>query len=244
MALTLNQVKRRLESLANSHRQLRTVRFVGYDEALDESDVTYPLCVIELQTDNMVSLRDRLTYFNFKVYLFDPINIKKEALGNEYEVKSDLASIAQDLIAMVNFNEYLADWSVDEEYNFKIANYQLQDLTGGVQFDLRIGVWYDANRCQVPASEVHFETDISQDMKIISNFVHDVTEEANTLTLSAMYNRDILLFYLGDKLLKKIDDPDAILTPDEYRYTPEDSFFEFGTDLQPEQVIQILNRSL
>ncbi len=244
MALTLNQVKRRLESLANSHKQIRTVRFVDYDEALDDSDVTYPLCVIELQVDNLISLRERLTYFSFKVYLFDLINLKKEALGNEFEVKSDLSSIAQDIVAMVNFHEYQADWQVDEEYNFKIANYQLQDLAGGVQFDLRIGVRFDANRCQVPAEDVEFETDISQDMKIISNFVHDVTEEASTLTLSAMYNRDILLFYLGDKLLKPVTDPVAILTPDEYRYTPADSFFEFGTDIQPEQVIQILNRSL
>lgn len=233
MALTLNQVKRRLESLLNSHRQLRTVRFVGYDEALDESDAVYPMAVIELQTDNVMSLRDRLTYFNFKVYLFDKINIAKEAAGNEYEVKSDLSSIAQDIVAMVNFHEYQADWSVDDEYNFKVANYELQDLTGGVQFDLRIGVWFDANRCQVPAEDVEFETDITQDMKIISNFVHDVTEESNTLTLSAMYNRDILLFYLGDKLLVPNDDPDAILAPNEYRYTPADSYFEFGTDLQP-----------
>lgn len=239
MGLTLIQVKTRLESLANSHRQLNTVKFVGYDEALDGADLVYPACVIELQKDNKVSLTDRYTYFRFKIYFFDLIDVASNSLNNEYEVKSDLASIAQDYLAMLNFTDYQFDWGISSDYNLSIANYQLQDLCAGVYVEVQIGVLFDANRCQVPADGVTFETDNS--MKIITNYIHDVTAEDTELTLTAMTNREILMFFLGDKLLKPTT---AAPTPDDYRYTYATGRFEFGTTIQPEQVIQILNRSL
>lgn len=240
MGLTLKQVKTRLESLANSHRQINTVKFVGYDEALDDADLVYPACVIELLEDNKISLADRYTYFRFKIYFFDLLDIG--TLNNEFEIKSDLASIAQDYLAMLNFSDYQFDWGISSDYNLKIANYQLQDLCAGVYVDVQIGVLFDANRCQVPADGVTFETDNS--MKIVTNYIHDVTAEATELTLTAMINREILMVFLGEKLLKPITDPLAVLTPDQYRYTYTTGRFEFGTLIQPEQVLQILNRSL
>ena len=97
----------------------------------------------------------------------------------------------------------------------------------------------------MPAKDVTFETDNS--MKIITNYIHDVTAEATELTLSAMENREIIMFWLGDKLLKPTT---GVPTVNEYRYTAATGRFEFGTTIQPAidgmpaQVIQILNRSL
>lgn len=249
MGLTLNQVKTRMVSLAESHRQIRTVRFVGYDEALDESDVTYPLCIIELQPDsNRLSLRDRLMKYRFKVYFFDLINVASQSLGNEYEVKSDLNSILQDYFAMLWFTEYQDDWVINDEVNVKIANYQLQDLAGGVEMEVEVGTLYDGNRCQVPAEDITFETDNS--MKIITNFIHHVTEAAYEVTLSALANKEIIILFLGMTPLAPVTDTLAVLTTNQYRYTVATGRFEFGTELQPEadgqpaQTLQILNRSL
>lgn len=248
-SLTLNQVKTRMVSLAQSHRQIRTVRFVDYDEALDDGDVEYPLMVIELQPDsNKLALSERLMKYRFKIYVFDLINVAEQSLENEYEVKSDLVSIMMDYHAMLWFTEYQDDWVITEDANVKIANYQLQDLAGGVEMELEVGTLYDANRCQVPADDITFENDNS--MKIINNFIHHVTEAAEEVTLSALQRKEIIILFLGINPLTPVTDPDAILTPEQYRYTSATGRFEFGTELQPKadgqpaQVLQIINRSL
>lgn len=242
MGLTLKQVQQRLKSLAQSHRQINTVKLVGYDETLDGADLVYPACVIELQKENKISLTEKATFFRFRIYLFDLVNVAKDSLNNEYEVKSDLSSIVQDIVAMVNFSEYQYDWIIPLDYNMSIANYQLQDLCAGVYVDIEIGVWFDANRCQVPSDDVTFETDNS--MKIITNYIHDVTADDTELTLSVMSKREIIMMWLGDKLLTPVTDSLATLEPNQYRYDYTIGLFEFGTDIQPGQVLQILNRSL
>lgn len=239
MGLTLGQVLRRLESLARSHKQINTVLVVDYDEALDQQTLVYPACVIELQKDgHKVSLQEKLTTYRIKVYFFDLLDTATNSLENEIDIKSELSSIAQDFHAMLGYHEYQYDWVIGAA-NFSIANYQLLDLCVGASIDLGIGTWYDGNRCQVPADGVTFETDNS--MKIITNFTHDVTAEATEVTLTAMINREILMFWLGDKLLKATT---SVPGPNEYRYTAATGRFEFGTTIQVDQVIQILNRSL
>ena len=95
MGLTLKQVKTRLESLANSHRQINAAKFVGYDEALDGADIIYPACVIELQKDNKVSLTERLTYFRFRIYFFDLIDIliQHEVQSNESHLRLSIENV-------------------------------------------------------------------------------------------------------------------------------------------------------
>jgi len=242
MSLTLNQIKTRLISLAGSHRQIKTVRFVGLDESLDDSDLLYPACIIELQEGNRLALSERLVIYNFKIYFFDLLNIAKDSMSNEYDVKSDLSSIAQDFHAMLNFSEYAIgenSWAVSEDCQMNITTFELQDLCAGVELTLSIGARYDANRCQVPADDITFETD--NNMKIINNYIHEVEEEASELTLTSLINKEILMFFLGTSPLTPTT---STPTADQYRYTASTGRFEFGTIIQKQQIIQILNRNL
>lgn len=145
--MTLNQVIKRLESLSLSHKQLNYFFIGAADEFLD-SEVTYPACFIELKDGNF-SITERQTVYNFEVFLFDLLDTASNSLRNEWEIKSDMVSIAQDLIALM-YDESYTDWDLNKDFNFQIKDYQFNDVTAGVSFKISIGVRFDANKCQVP----------------------------------------------------------------------------------------------
>jgi hypothetical protein len=75
------------------------------------------------------------------------MDIANRSLQNEWEVKSDMLSVAMDYIALLKDVEY-TEWEVEDDYDLQIRDYELQDLTCGVSVDVTIGVRFDANKCQ------------------------------------------------------------------------------------------------
>jgi hypothetical protein len=149
--MTLKQVIQRLTELAESHRQINHFFIGGFDEFLDNEDVVYPALFCELQSDSNISLENRVANFNFTFYFFDLMDTANRSLENVWDVTSDMASVAQDYIALLKDVEY-TEWEVGDDYNMTIRDYELQDLTCGVSVDVSIGIRFDANRCQVPTT--------------------------------------------------------------------------------------------
>lgn len=147
--MTLKQTISRLQTLAESHRQINHFFIGGFDEFLDDEDVTYPALFCELKPDSTISLTNRVANFNFTFYFFDLMDTANRSLANVWDVTSDMASVAQDYIALLKDQDY-TDWEVGDDYNMSIRDYELQDLTCGVSVDVTIGIRFDANRCQVP----------------------------------------------------------------------------------------------
>jgi hypothetical protein len=156
MSLTLKQIITRLEELAISHRQIHTFFLGAADEFLDNPDVVYPALFIEVKPESIASLEDRTCYFDFTMYFFDQINTANKSMQNILDITSDMSSIAQDYLALLNDLEY-TDWEVSRDYSLSIKEYQLQDLTLGVSVDVNIATRFDANRCQVPNDFVFTE---------------------------------------------------------------------------------------
>lgn len=149
--MTLKQTISRLQELAESHKQINHFFIGGFDEFLDDEDVVYPALFCELKSDSNISLSDRVANFNFTFYFFDLMDTANRSLANVWDVTSDMASVAQDYIALLKDQEY-TDWEVGDDYNMTIRDYELQDLTCGVSVDVTIGIRFDANRCQVPTT--------------------------------------------------------------------------------------------
>jgi hypothetical protein len=155
-SLTLKQVVKRIEALATSHKQINHV-FVGqFDEFLDGPDVVYPAMFGELNKTSKISLTDRLATYSFTFYFFDLLDIADRSLQNEFEVKSDMASVALDFLAMLNYFGFQHSWEVGTDYALQIKDYQLQDLTAGVSLKVDISTRFDANKCQVPIDGGNF----------------------------------------------------------------------------------------
>ena len=149
--MTLNQILQRIKQLAENHPQINYFFVGAADEFLDQQDVTYPALFCELQPNANLDFDAKFLTYNFKIYIFDLLNVSDKALLNQWEVTSDTSSIAQDFLALITDNTF-TDWYANSDYNLSIEEYKLQDLCCGVTFDVAIGIPFDANRCQVPTT--------------------------------------------------------------------------------------------
>lgn len=237
--MTLKQVIKRLEGIATAHRQIKYFFIGDFDQFLANGDVLYPACFVELGEQATISKADKLTTYPFTIHFFDLLDLSVDSNANEFEIKSDLSSIAQDFMALLNYSEY-RDWDISETNTMKISKYQLQDVTAGVSVDCKISTRYNSNRCQVPATDLPVENDNS--MSIISNFVYEgLGTEGTSKIFTSLIGRTILMLFKGDKLLTATT---GTPTVNEYRFTSASGLFEFGNDIEAEQYLQILNKTI
>ena len=78
--MTLKQVISRLKELAESHKQINHFFIGGFDEFLDDEDVTYPALFCELRNDSTISLENRVANLNFTFHFFDLMDTANRSL--------------------------------------------------------------------------------------------------------------------------------------------------------------------
>lgn len=159
MALTLNQVVRRIKTLALSHQQINTFYSGDNFEADAGADIVYPICVCE-KVPGSIDRAQKLTTYNFRLYFLDRVLIAEDSEGNEDEVLSDMASVANDMMAMLMYSGYEDDWIIGDLAVHQSVTEVLNDMVSGSVLDVSVSVDFIADRCQVPADDVTFETDI------------------------------------------------------------------------------------
>ncbi len=146
--MTLKKVIARLKQLADNHQMINHF-FIGEAERFVTADVKYPALFVEFEDGDM-SLDSRLTTFSFGLYFFDLLATASDSLLNEFDVKSDMAQIASDYMAMLYDVDY-NDWDVQtSSVPMDIKEYQFSDLCAGVSLKVKIAIRFDANLCQVP----------------------------------------------------------------------------------------------
>jgi hypothetical protein len=238
--MTLNQTVARLRDLAVNHKQINSFRYDNLIEFLNGSDLIYPVCLIEKQEPTIISKADNQTKYKFRIWFGDLINLSKDARTNSNEVESDMMEIAQDYVAMLNYSGFYDDWTITDTTNAVYSEEEFKDLIGTVYIDVEIATNFLSDRCHVPTRLTFEET---KDM-IIQNTIYDgLGTEGASVTISDLQSKAVLMVFKGDKLLVAVSDPLAVLTPNDYRYTVDTGRFEFGNEIEEEQIIQILNRN-
>lgn len=238
--MTLNQIIIRLQKIAEAHRLINHFFIGSYDDFKASEDIEYPCLFVELQEQGTIDKTSKQLTFNFRFWFLDLLNVATESKENQFELYSDLLQIAQDYLALLHNPEY-DDWTISQSNQLGFGSYQLQDVTIGVDARVSISIRNLTNRCQVPTNG-SLPTQQDPQMQIISNYVYTANgSEGNTRTFNNLRYKNILMVFLGDKLLNKVD---TITSPNEYTYNLATGQFTFGVDLQPEQVIQILNNTL
>jgi len=148
--MTLNQVIKRIELLALSHKQINTFFIGEVDEFLQE-DVKYPALFCEIKPGK-ISKAEKQTTFNFTFYLLDLLAVSSNAMANEWEIKSDMTSIAEDMLAMMDSNDYSDTWTISTTSSLEFHDFKLHDLCSGVSLPVSVSVRFFSDRCQVPTS--------------------------------------------------------------------------------------------
>lgn len=238
--MTLNQILIRLEKLALSHKQLHHFYFGDVVQWLANGDVKYPACFVDLKTGN-ISRAEKLTSFDFDVWFADLADVAESSKTNEAEVMSDLTGIAEDFKAMLGSTDF-EDGEIADLSSLEFFKEKFEDVVIAVRMGVTIQMRFENNRCQVPAEGVTFETPTeTTNVSIVNNYVYTGTgTEGNAVTIGTLVGKTVLWVEKGDKTL--VPEAADALSANGYAFTNTNGRLNFGTDIEQNQVIQILYR--
>jgi hypothetical protein len=143
MALTLNQIIKRVTDYGNQHAQINFVYFGAIYNRLSESDVTYPAMFFDIEDSRILA---KQTEFRFSFYFVD--RQLQETEGTE--IMSDMVLVAQDIVAQLrnNYNE----WDVSEDIPMDFLIESDPDYIAGVRIEVSLTIPNINNRCVIPTN--------------------------------------------------------------------------------------------
>jgi len=149
--MTLNQVIKRIQTIALAHKQINDFREGDVITFLRDSDVSYPACFVQI-LPGRISRVEKQTTVRIGIYLCDLVDLSIDSKENELEVKSDLLLIAEDLMAAFTYPQYSLDWEIANESSIEFLDEKFEDMVSAVLMTLDIKTRFDSNRCQIPST--------------------------------------------------------------------------------------------
>lgn len=247
--MTLNNIISIFRGFAKTHGQINTFFYGDPLNFLNKKDVVYPAMVLFLIDGIKISRKDRLTTYPFKIYIIDLINTINESEDNIEDLDSDLSSIAQDIAAMaIDMSKRNIQFNTSGEYSGALLENQFDDLTVSFYMDMTIGTLFNSNRCQVPhkdGSDQPIDI-INVPLYLPLNNIKNITykglgTEGTEVVIPSLIDKEILLLFKGDKLLTRVN---SYPTPDQYSFSKINGRLQFGNDIEENQIINSLIKTL
>lgn len=142
---TLNQVVKTISGIGQSHQQIKTVYFGNLLDFLSKgTDNVYPAMFFDLTGS---SIANKTLTMDFSLYFMDRMLPEQT---NETEVLSDQLSVAQDIIAMLMYQDF--DFVMSDSVQLAYFTENTPDLLAGVRADIRLELPFTADRCWIPTS--------------------------------------------------------------------------------------------
>lgn len=182
MELSLRQIIKKLEELADDHQQLNDFRFGDPPEYGADEPIDYPFMGVMLLPGTLGLRTDSL---KLRLYLADMVS---EGLGNKLEVLSDTRTIAKGIYAQ--FKDYLSDNGIELTPEAPISDFEeaWDDTVFGFQIDFNITQFFAANACQEPSTFDPADID-SGDV-----LIYNIETGATITTVNAGGNYGVLQF--------------------------------------------------
>jgi hypothetical protein len=181
MALTYNQIIKRIQSLALAHRQ---IRYFGRGLITDFlTDKTIPYAAVFLEDGGGTINPDlHSATFSFRIRFVDLVHVSEDTKENELDVLSDMFSVAMDIVAQMKYPAY-NDWIISGTNNLQRIVEEDGDMYAGWYMDFSVRIQYDQNVCEVPTTIPGYEPEIPEDMKLVYNHYYTADgTEGSTLT--------------------------------------------------------------
>jgi hypothetical protein len=237
--MTLNNIFSYLQTMGDSHKQLKKTIINDRDEWLSNGDVDYPSMFLELKSAK-TSRDNRSTIYTFVCMIADLSNVAAFAQENQQEVQSDLTQIAEDILSLLQYeSDKNSDFKASREINIEYLTDQLEDIGNAIGFEFSIATKYASNRCQVPTNFISPNAPTSPYIMANYSFRNDAPKYS--FTIEALKNKQILYLSIDAESPLKVNSKPNI---DEFYYNQSIGEFIFGKELQEGQIIQILNRSI
>ena len=240
--MTLNQIISVFQTFANAHMQIATFYYGNPNDLQSRRDIVYPVMCLYLNDGISISRANKQTTYPFKLVLMDLVNIVSKAEDNSQDVESDLMQIAEDIVAMTVYKgKQDVSFMPAQSNSVRLTDWANEDGALAVIVDMTISTLFNANRCQVPATDYEF-TD-TQNPEIVFTYRKTVNAESSEFTIPELSYRYIVAVLLGTANLIPYTGeglPDIM----QYKYDIATGKFTFGTEAQIGQVIQIIHRAL
>lgn len=141
MGLSLNQIVQRITNYGLEHAMINHVHFGEIYNWLSTEEAIYPSMFLNIER---AMILERQTKYVFSIYLLDRQLQETDGL----EEMSDMALVAQDIIALLRNNDN--DWVIDNMIPIQFVVESQPDFLAGVTMEVGLVVSNINNRCEVP----------------------------------------------------------------------------------------------
>lgn len=242
--MTLNQVVKRIETLALAHRQVRTFKSGLEQDFLSSGDVRYAAVFLQYGGANVLRSQNQAN-LGFRLWVLDLVHVSADTKTNELDVLSDTFSIILDLIAQMGFDAY-NDWKISQSAPLQQVLENDGDMNAGWYADLVVSVMYDQNVCEVPSDIPGYNPTPTEDMKLVYDvkYTADGTEGS---TLVACGEGAVIPEVCGKKILLVTREYSPLYRvsnlPQSTEFTWDDSEIGLGLPTMPGERFLILYRT-
>lgn len=146
--LTLNQIVRRIKTIALNHKQIKNFYFGSVTDFLTDKTTRYASAFLQDQPGVIDPVGKTVT-FSFKMYFLDLEHVSEGTGANTLDVQSDMLQVATDLVAEIDFHGF-DDWLISVAPNFVLVREEFDGFVAGTAIDLTIQVPYNKDICAVP----------------------------------------------------------------------------------------------
>lgn len=146
--LSLNQIVRRIQNIAENHQQIRNFYFGSVTDFLTDKTTKYASAFLQDQPGIIDSAGKTVTY-PFKMYFLDLENVSEETQANTLDVQSDMLQVAADVVAEIDFHGF-DDWEMSGQNSYVLVREEFDDIVAGCVIDLTIITPYVKDICAVP----------------------------------------------------------------------------------------------
>ena len=234
--MTLNQVLKRIESLTLAHKQVRTFKQGLVTDFFTDKTTKYPAVCLQ-DNGGSISLSGHATTLSYRIFLLDMVHVSEDSKQNEQDVQSDMVSIAQDLLAQMNYPGF-DDWAISTDNQLQLLVEQEGDLIAGCYFDFSVRIMYVQNVCQVPTDITNYSS-TDDSMKYVYDVKYIATgTEGTTLTVPELAAKKILLVTRGNTVIYKTSS-----SPASNEFTWDDVNIGLGTATNLNDPFLILYRN-
>lgn len=146
--LTLNQIVRRIQTIALEHLQVRNFYYGSVTDFLTEKTTKYASCFLQ-DLPGSFDVVGKVVTFNFRMFLLDLENVSEDTQKNTLDVQSDMAQVCTDLLAEFDFSTF-DDWRIGASSTFNFVREELDDIVAGCVVDIAVEIPYSKDTCAIP----------------------------------------------------------------------------------------------
>lgn len=234
--MTLNQVIRRIKTLALDHKQVRNFYQGQVTDFLADKTTLYASAFLQFSAGSLSTSGKALT-LNYRLYLLDLVHLSDDTKSNELDVQSDMLQVMMDLIAQFSFPAF-NDWQLSADNQVQLWVENENDFVAGCSIDFSIRTMFTQNVCQVPTTFDDYQpTDPTMKDMYDIPYVADGTE-GKTVTIAALKGKKILLITRDNAILYPVSN-----NPDTTEFIFDGTDIGVSTDLIAGNRLLILYRN-